>query len=86
MISTHSLVRTHNSAYYDEYTGQYALIFHTRFPAEGERHEVRVHSFTFNAAGWPVVAPLRYAGEPDVTVKPMDARQVTGGMVWGARR
>jgi arabinan endo-1,5-alpha-L-arabinosidase len=68
----------HNSAYYDEDTGQYALIFHTRFPAEGERHEVRVHPFTFNAAGWPVVAPLRYAGEPDATVKPMDRRQVPG--------
>jgi len=68
----------HNSAYYDDQTGQYSLIFHTRFPAEGERHEIRVHSFYFNEAGWPVVAPFRYAGVPDATVKLMDKAQVPG--------
>jgi len=53
----------HNSAYYDEKTGQYYLIFHTRFPSRGEAHEVRVHQMFMNADGWPVVAPHRYGGE-----------------------
>lgn len=53
----------HNSAYYDEKSGQYYLIFHTRFPHLGEQHEVRVHQMFLNEAGWPVVAPHRYSGE-----------------------
>lgn len=53
----------HNSAYYDPQTGRYYLIFHTRFSASGEYHEVRVHSMQMTESGWPVVAPLRYAGE-----------------------
>ena len=53
----------HNSAYYDEKSGQYYLIFHTRFPGLGEQHEVRVHQMFMNEAGWPVVAPHRYGGE-----------------------
>ncbi|WP_339224722.1 glycoside hydrolase family 43 protein [Paenibacillus sp. FSL H8-0332] len=53
----------HNSAYYDETSGQYYLIFHTRFPGLGEQHEVRVHQMFMNEAGWPVVAPHRYGGE-----------------------
>ncbi|MBY9078382.1 glycoside hydrolase family 43 protein [Paenibacillus sp. HN-1] len=53
----------HNSAYYDEDTGKYYLIFHTRFPGRGEEHEVRVHQMFMNEKGWPVVAPHRYAGE-----------------------
>jgi len=53
----------HNSAYYDEETGRYYLIFHTRFPYRGEHHEVRTHQMFMNSDGWPVVAPHRYAGE-----------------------
>lgn len=53
----------HNSAYYDAETGRYFLIFHTRFANSGETHSVRVHQFYMNDAGWPVVSPLRYAGE-----------------------
>ncbi|WP_151734670.1 glycoside hydrolase family 43 protein ['Paenibacillus yunnanensis' Narsing Rao et al. 2020] len=53
----------HNSAYYDEKTGQYYLLFHTRFPSRGEAHEVRVHQMFMNEEGWPVVAPHRYSGE-----------------------
>ncbi|OTN75400.1 hypothetical protein A5886_000470 [Enterococcus sp. 8G7_MSG3316] len=53
----------HNSTYFDEETNQYYLIFHTRFPESGEYHSVRVHQMFFTEAGWPVVAPLRYAGE-----------------------
>ncbi|WP_408638276.1 glycoside hydrolase family 43 protein [Paenibacillus glufosinatiresistens] len=52
-----------NSAYYDEKTGQYFLIFHTRFPGRGEEHEVRVHQLFMNSEGWPVAAPERYSGE-----------------------
>lgn len=51
----------HNSAYYDEATGRYFLIFHTRFPLTGEFHQVRVHEMFMNADGWPVVAPHRWA-------------------------
>lgn len=53
----------HNSAYYDANSGQYYLIFHTRFPGRGEEHEVRVHQMFMNKEGWPVVAPHRYSGE-----------------------
>lgn len=53
----------HNSTYFDEETGQYYMIFHTRFPDNGEYHSVRVHQMFFTEAGWPVIAPLRYAGE-----------------------
>lgn len=52
----------HNSAYYDEETGRYYLVFHTRFVGQGERYNVRVHEFFMNEDGWPVVSPLRYCG------------------------
>ena len=51
----------HNSAYYDAAAGKYFLVFHTRFPGQGEAHEVRVHEMFINADGWLVVAPFRYA-------------------------
>jgi arabinan endo-1,5-alpha-L-arabinosidase len=51
----------HNSAYYDAGLDQYFIIFHTRFPARGEQHEIRVHQLMFNSEGWPVMAPFRYA-------------------------
>jgi len=50
----------HNSARYDAATNQYFLVFHTRFPGQGEYHELRVHEMFINADGWPVAAPLRY--------------------------
>ncbi len=53
----------HNSAYYDPETGEHFLIFHARFPGQGEMHEIRVHQMFMNQDGWPVVAPYRYAGE-----------------------
>ncbi len=52
----------HNSAYYDSDTGKYYLLFHTRFEARAEAHEVRVHEMYMNEEGWPVVAPYRYVG------------------------
>lgn len=53
----------HNSAYYEEETGEYFLIFHTRFEGKGEEHQVRVHQMFLNEDGWPVVSPYRYTGE-----------------------
>jgi len=53
----------HNSAYYDEETGRYFIVFHTRFANTGESFTVRVHQMYMNADGWPVVSPMRYAGE-----------------------
>ncbi|WP_082507553.1 glycoside hydrolase family 43 protein [Duganella sp. Root336D2] len=50
----------HNSAYYDVAAGKYFLVFHARFPGQGEAHEVRVHEMFINVDGWPVVAPFRY--------------------------
>ncbi len=65
----------HNSAWYDKETGRYFLIFHTRFVSQGERYSVRVHEFSINEAGWPVVSPLRYAGE---ALRPVAAEEQTG--------
>lgn len=50
----------HNSVYVDKLTGQQFLIFHSRFPNQGEKHEVRVHQLFMNEDGWPVAAPFRY--------------------------
>ena len=65
----------HNSAWYDPQTGRYFLIFHTRFVSQGERYSVRVHEFFMNEDGWPVVSPLRYAGE---TAAPVEETLRTG--------
>jgi arabinan endo-1,5-alpha-L-arabinosidase len=53
----------HNSAYFDPHTGQYFLVFHTRFAGRGEEHHVRVHQLYLNEDDWLVAAPHRYAGE-----------------------
>ncbi len=53
----------HNSAYFEEETGRYFMIFHTRFANSGESFSVRVHQMFMNEEGWPVVSPLRYTGE-----------------------
>lgn len=53
----------HNSTIYEEETGKYFIIFHTRFEYKGEQHEVRVHQMFLNEDGWFVVAPYRYVGE-----------------------
>ncbi|MEG3615009.1 family 43 glycosylhydrolase [Isoptericola haloaureus] len=57
----------HNTVHRDPETGQMLLIFHSRFPQQGERHQVRVREMRMNADGWPVVAPYRYAGGHDAT-------------------
>ncbi|WP_418276944.1 LamG-like jellyroll fold domain-containing protein [Isoptericola jiangsuensis] len=56
----------HNTTYVDPRTGQMLLIFHSRFPEQGERHEIRVHEMSMNSLGWPVAAPYRYGGDTEV--------------------
>ncbi len=53
----------HNSTIYDEVSGKYFIIFHTRFEKKGEFHQIRVHQMFFNGDGWPVILPYRYTGE-----------------------
>ena len=53
----------HNSVYTDPETNEQFLVFHTRFPNQGESFQVRVHQMFMNEDGWGVVAPKRYAGE-----------------------
>ncbi|NGZ77200.1 LamG-like jellyroll fold domain-containing protein [Saccharibacillus alkalitolerans] len=62
----------HNSVYTDEKSGQMFLVFHTRFPQQGEAHELRIHQMFMNKDGWPVVAPYRYGGEKLAKVKKDD--------------
>ncbi|MFD1887062.1 LamG-like jellyroll fold domain-containing protein [Paenibacillus wenxiniae] len=71
----------HNSAYYDEQTGRYFLIFHSRFPGRGEEHEVRTHEMFMNADGWLTVAPYRYAGEQNPQAK-VSANDIPGDYQW----
>lgn len=58
----------HNSCLYQEESGKYFIIYHTRFESSEELHEVRVHQMFFNEEGWPVIAPYRYVGESLQTV------------------
>ncbi|WP_154792570.1 LamG-like jellyroll fold domain-containing protein [Occultella kanbiaonis] len=61
----------HNTTYYDPQTGEQFLIFHTRFPGQGEFHQIRTHQMFMNERGWPVVAPYRYApGTHDIARRP----------------
>ncbi|GEM05319.1 hypothetical protein HMI01_23070 [Halolactibacillus miurensis] len=53
----------HNSVYTDPDTNQQFLVFHTRFPNQGESFQVRIHQMFMNRQGWSVVAPKRYANE-----------------------
>ncbi|MFT3889413.1 MAG: family 43 glycosylhydrolase [Arachnia sp.] len=53
-----------STPFVDNATGTLMLGIHTRFPGRGEEHQIRMHEMTIDAAGWPVVAPLRYAGTP----------------------
>jgi len=68
----------HNSAYYDASAGKYFLVFHARFPGQGETHEVRVHEMFINEDGWPVVAPFRYAKAPAAIAPVVSAGDAAG--------
>jgi len=61
----------HNSTYYDEETGRYFLIFHTRFMGS-HYHYIRVHEMFLNDEGWFVVSPFRYDGAELRTFAPED--------------
>lgn len=65
----------HNSAYYEQETGKYFIVFHTRFPGRGEFFTLRVHQMFFNSEGWPVIAPFPYGGE---TISKLDVNNVVG--------
>ena len=51
----------HNSAFTDT-DGQRYLVYHTRFNAGTEYHEVRVHQQFLNQDKWPVTAVYEYLG------------------------
>jgi arabinan endo-1,5-alpha-L-arabinosidase len=53
----------HVSAWNDSERGGAFLVFHTRFPGQGELHQVRVHRLHVTKDGWPVLSPFRYGGE-----------------------
>lgn len=65
----------HNSVYTDPDQGQMFVVLHTRFPQQGEKHELRIHQMFMNQEGWPVVVPYRYGGE---TLTELDEDQVVG--------
>lgn len=65
----------HNSCIYEEESGKYFIIYHTRFENGGEDHQVRVHQMFFNEDGWPVITPYRYTGE---TAEPVTEDDVAG--------
>jgi arabinan endo-1,5-alpha-L-arabinosidase len=63
----------HNSALYDTDLKRAFVFFHTRFPSHGHAHQLRVHELLFTSTGWPLVAPMRYAGPvPSSSVSPDD--------------
>lgn len=61
-----------STPFVDAATGRTLIGFHARFPGRGEEHEIRVHEFTIDPSGWPVISPLRHAGEVDETLKRAD--------------
>lgn len=69
----------HNSCLYQEETGKYFILYHTRFENSGEEHQVRVHQMFFNEDGWPVIAPYRYTGE---TLAPYEDKDICGSYKW----
>jgi arabinan endo-1,5-alpha-L-arabinosidase len=72
----------HNSAFFDAASGNYFLVFHSRFPGRGEQHEIRVHQLLFNSQGWPVIAPFRYV--PQSLASPAIVADVANADVAGA--
>ncbi|HVU33227.1 MAG TPA: glycoside hydrolase family 43 C-terminal domain-containing protein [Opitutaceae bacterium] len=58
------------SVFHNPDTGEYLMVFHTRFVGRGEQHEVRVHQLYLNEDGWFVAAPQRYAHERLAAVDP----------------
>ncbi|UOQ49749.1 family 43 glycosylhydrolase [Gracilibacillus caseinilyticus] len=74
-IGTGYMAPGHNSYLIDEELGKEFIVTHTRFPQEGEMHQVRVHQTFKNSDEWPVPTPYHYAGEEIEAVSEAD---VTG--------
>ncbi|MCU9613451.1 family 43 glycosylhydrolase [Caldibacillus lycopersici] len=74
-IGTGYLSPGHNSYLIDEELGKEFIVTHTRFPQQGEMHEVRVHQTFKNSDQWPVPTPYRYAGE---TIEKVSEADVIG--------
>ena len=53
----------HNSVWFDEKTGRWFLIHHTRFASTGDRYIVQTREMWFNDYRWPCVAPARYVAD-----------------------
>ncbi|KAB7670762.1 LamG-like jellyroll fold domain-containing protein [Bacillus sp. B1-b2] len=62
-IGTGYMAPGHNSYLIDEELGKEFIVTHTRFPQQGELHQLRVHQAFKNREGWPVPTPYQYAGE-----------------------
>ncbi|UOQ83611.1 LamG-like jellyroll fold domain-containing protein [Gracilibacillus salinarum] len=74
-IGTGYMAPGHNSYLIDEELGKEFIVTHTRFPEQGEMHQVRVHQTFKNSDDWPVPTPYHYAGEEIEAVSESD---VTG--------
>jgi len=59
----------HNSVYYDEESGRYYLIFHSRF-GHTDAHRIRVHEMFLNEDGWFIASPFRYDGTSHRSFRP----------------
>ena len=56
----------HNSVWFDEATGRWFLIHHTRFAGNDARYIVQTREMWFNDFGWPCVAPTRYVADDNL--------------------
>ncbi|MDX8045300.1 LamG-like jellyroll fold domain-containing protein [Gracilibacillus sp. S3-1-1] len=74
-IGTGYMAPGHNSYLIDDELGKEFIVTHTRFPQEGEMHEIRVHQTFKNRDMWPVPTPYHYAGE---TIEPVAFEDVVG--------
>jgi len=64
----------HNSAFYDEETGQYFLVYHQR-GLNSNAHQVRITELFLTGDGWLAAAPFRYDGG---TVRSFDVSELVG--------
>ncbi|ENH98129.1 S-layer domain-containing protein [Gracilibacillus halophilus YIM-C55.5] len=74
-IGTGYMAPGHNSYLIDEELNKEFIVTHTRFPEQGEMHEVRVHQTFKNSNDWPVPTPYHYAGEE---IEPVTDEEVQG--------
>ncbi|MDL4839460.1 glycoside hydrolase family 43 protein [Aquibacillus rhizosphaerae] len=73
-IGTGYMAPGHNSYLQDDELGKEFIVSHTRFPEQGEMHEVRVHQTFKNSDAWPVPTPYHYVGETIEKVSDKDVR------------